>query len=435
MAMWRSWLTLAAFGYSAAANAVMFFDFVVLSDLSAHIFDVDVGDIAMTYSLALFTTLPTAFLVAYFLPRQSYYVFGAGAFFNTVAAWLRWGSTVQGSWAMCMASTVCVGVAFAVCCMSYAVMGERWFPPEFQILATSIGVQANYAGACLSAFLKPTVVQERQDLEQFLFWQAVAVSVAIILFVVLHDESAGNALPEEIPSLRRNLRSLCRHPRFFLKMACYATLGAVSYTIPAVQDVLISETLHTTPAFTKWTDASFIAIGVVSGMVFSVRELRNPDRLILSTFVAASLGLVAASLIVSPLLASTSVALRRGSLVVAMAVVGGASLGFLGVALAHICHEVPEVHESISAGAVEWFVQAGGALLSSFAVNRHGFEICGALVVTATGILIIDFILARKDRKASGSHLPLDCPEMSGKRVGKRRKRHPSRAQSCKTVK
>ena len=418
MAMWRSWLTLAAFAYSAAANAVMFFDFVVLSDLSAHIFDVDVGDITMTYSLALLTTLPTAFVVAYFLPRQSYYVFGAGTLFNTAGAWLRWLSTVQGNWAMCMASTACAGVAFAVCCMSYAVMGERWFPPKLQILATSIGVQANYAGACLSAFLKPTVVQERQDLEQFLLWQAVAVTVAILLFVLWHDESAGKALPEEIPSMRRNLRSLCRHPRFFMKMACYATLGAVSYTIPAVQDVLISETLGTTPAFTKWTDASFIAIGVVSGMVLSARELRNPDRLILCTFLAASLGLVAASLIVSPLMASTSLALRRGSLIAAMALVGGASLGFLGVALAHICHEVPEVHESISAGAVEWFVQAGGALLSSFAVNRWGFEICGAFVVAATGTLIIDFSLALKGRKASGSQFPLDCPEMSEETSG-----------------
>ncbi|CAE7806180.1 unnamed protein product [Symbiodinium sp. CCMP2592] len=317
----------------------MFMDFVVLSDLSSRTFAVDVGDIAMTYSLALFTTLPTAFLVAYFLPRQSYYVCGAGALFNTIGAWLRWLSAVQGSWAMCLASTVFIGVAFAVCCMSYAVMGERWFPPELQMLATSIGVQSNYAGWCLSAFLIPTVVQTRQDLEQFLLCQAVAVTVAILLFLLLHDESAGKALPEEIPSVRRNLRSLSKHPKFFMKMACYATLGAVSYTIPAVQDVLISETLDATPAFTKWTDAAFIAIGVVAGMLFSVREPRNPDRLILCTFVAASLGLVAASLIVSPLLAGTSLAVRRAALVAAMAVVGGASLGFLGVALTHICHE------------------------------------------------------------------------------------------------
>ncbi|CAE6953817.1 unnamed protein product [Symbiodinium sp. CCMP2456] len=410
MATWRSWLTLAAFGYSAAANAVMFMDFVVLSDLSSRTFAVDVGDIAMTYSLALFTTLPTAFLVAYFLPRQSYYVFGAGALFNTIGAWLRWLSAVQGNWAMCLASTVSIGVAFAVCCMSYAVMGERWFPPELQMLATSIGVQSNYAGWCLSAFLIPTVVQSRQDLEQFLLYQAVAVTAAILLFIFLHDETAGKALPEEIPSVRRNLRSLSKHPNFFMKMACYATLGAVSYTIPAVQDVLISETLDATPAFTKWTDVAFIAIGVVAGMLFSVREPRNPDRLILCTFVAASLGLVAASLIVSPLLDSASLAVRRAALVAAMAVVGGASLGFLGVALTHICHEVPEVHEAISAGAVEWFVQAGGGVLSSFAVNRHGFEICGALVVTATGILIIDLILAR----TPGSQLPDDCSDVSG---------------------
>ncbi|CAE7863712.1 unnamed protein product [Symbiodinium microadriaticum] len=411
MAMWRSWLTLAAFGYSAAANAVMFMDFVVLSDLSSRTFGVDVGDIAMTYSLALFTTLPTAFLVAYFLPRQSYYVFGAGALFNTIGAWLRWLSAVQGNWAMCLASTVSIGVAFAVCCMSYAVMGERWFPPELQMLATSIGVQSNYAGWCLSAFLIPTVVQSRQDLEQFLLYQAFAVTAAILLFMLLHDESAGKALPEEIPSVRRNLRSLSKHPKFFMKMACYATLGAVSYTIPAVQDVLISETLDATPAFTKWTDAAFIAIGVVAGMLFSVREPRNPDRLILCTFAAASVGLVAASLIVSPLLAGTSLALRRAALVAAMAVVGGASLGFLGVALTHICHEVPSVHEAISAGAVEWFVQAGGGILSSFAVNRHGFEICGALVVTATGILLIEFILARR---SPGAQLPDDCSEVSG---------------------
>ena len=35
------------------------------------------------------------------------------------------------------------------------------------------------------------------------------------------------------------------------------------------------------------------------------------------------------------------------------------------------------------------------SLKALLAPPRHGFEICGALVVTATGILIIDVILAR----------------------------------------
>ena len=54
-------------------------------------------------------------------------------------------------------------------------------------------------------------------------------------------------------------------------------------------------------------------------------------------------------------------------LLIAMAAAGAASLGFLGMALAAIADATPGVNEAYSAGAVEWFVQLGGALLSSYA--------------------------------------------------------------------
>ena len=75
----------------------------------------------------------------------------------------------NGDWNLCLVSTVSIGFGFAVCCMSFAVVGERWFPPEQQMLTTSIGVQSNYAGWCFGALLIPTLVKTAEDHERFMF--------------------------------------------------------------------------------------------------------------------------------------------------------------------------------------------------------------------------------------------------------------------------
>lgn len=383
----RSWLTLFAFGYNAASNAVLFMDFVVVSDLSASSFNVDPSMIAWTYSLGLLTTLPAAFLVAYFLPRCRYVVFGIGVFFDVLGAWLRWLSLLYRSWTLCMVSTVCIGVAFAVCCMTYAVIGERWFPLERQTLATSIGVQSNYAGWCIGAFVLPSVVHSRADHLLFLLVQAVCVSFALLLFFFFHDERAARPSPSQRKTMWKSLSILATRPRYLVKMLAYGILGAVSYTIPAVQDVLIGDALQVGPTFTKWTNTAFIASGVVMGLLLSMREARRSRAVILAIYVGAVIALTLAAAIVHPFAHVMSSVLRRGMLVGAMAIAGATSLGFLGIALAEITHDVPEVEELYSAGVVEWLVQAGGGILSQVVVNAHGFQVCSALVFAATCLL------------------------------------------------
>lgn len=380
----KNWLTLFAFSCSAAANAVMFMDFVVLSELSANAFGVTPADIAATYSLGLFTTLPVAFLVVYFLPRRSYWVFFCGAFCNSLGAWLRWMALANGDWNLCLISTVSIGFGFAVCCMSFAVVGERWFPPEQQMLTTSIGVQSNYAGWCFGALLIPTLVKTAEDHERFMFVQAIATSFVVVFFFLFHNESVAKPQPEDIPSVGKSLGALCKNKIYWVRLGSYATVGAVSYTIPAVQDALLAETLDATPDFTKWTDTAFIATGVITGLVLSAREPKNPRMLIKVLFVGCAVSLGVAAWLVSPLAEGLAMAPRRGALSVAMAIAGGTSLGFLGIALAQITHDAPDVHEAYSAGAVEWFVQAGGSFLSYNAINAQGFVICAALVIAAT---------------------------------------------------
>lgn len=382
-------MTLFAFCYNAAANAVLFMNFVVVSDLSMQTFSATPSEIALTYSLGLLTTLPAAFGVAYFMPRHSYWVFGSSVLFDTLGAWLRWLSVRHESWALCMASTVCIGVAFAVCCMSYAVVGMRWFPPQQRTLATTIGVQSNYAGWCLGALLIPTWVRTTGDQEAFLLVQAVCVSIGMSLFLLFHDEGSANLSSQHHPATSKELAVLARKPSYIAKVVCYATLGAVSYAIPAIQDTVLADTLHASPNFTKLTNVSFIATGVLMGLLFSVCEPRRPKRLIQASFFLAAVALIAASLLVHSSLAfALPERWHRGLLLGSLAFAGGASLGFLGIALAEITREAPEVDPVMSAGAVEWFVQGGGGLLSCFAISNNGFALCAGLVALAACILM-----------------------------------------------
>jgi len=382
------WLTLLSFAYGGAMNGMLFMDFVSVSDLSAAAFGVTLVEVATTYSFGLLATLPMSFLWMYMLPKRSYWVFASGAVFNAVGAWLRWWSLVQGNWPVCMLSTVCIGVSFATFCMSFVVIGERWFPPEQQTFATSAAVQANYAGWCFAAFIIPTVVKTHADHERFMLAQAVAAAIGVVLFALCHDEGAAKAQPNETPSVCKNIQALCGYRSYWGKAASYAILGAVSYTIPAVQDAVLAQTLHVTPEFTKWSDVAFILSGVVSGLVLSAREPKRPKLLIKILFLVCAGALALSAALILPPAGRLPETLRRCMLVFAMAIAGASSLGFLGIALIQVSREAPGVAEAYSGGAVEWFVQAGGGLLSVVAVNTHGFLVCAVLVAAALAFLL-----------------------------------------------
>eukprot|EP00929_Paragymnodinium_shiwhaense_P044771 TRINITY_DN22955_c0_g1_i1.p1 TRINITY_DN22955_c0_g1~~TRINITY_DN22955_c0_g1_i1.p1 ORF type:complete len:445 (-),score=21.63 TRINITY_DN22955_c0_g1_i1:1090-2424(-) len=386
-----SWLTLMAFCYTAASNAFLFMNFCTVTDLSQEIFHISTAQVTMTFSVALFATLPCTFIAAYYLQRKSWGCFCAAAILNAIAAWLRWWSVKQRSFAICMASTACVGFSFAVCCMAYAVVGERWFEGTQRLLATSIGVQSNYGGWCISAWLIPTVVKTMQDQEVFLFRQALAVSFGLILFAAFHSERAAKPLEEPAP-VGSSVATMMKSPDYLIQLACYSTLGAISYAIPGVQDGLLGDTLGLGSDQTKWTNVVFIASGVAAGLLAGYYTPPHPHNLIKLCFVIAACAMLVISFMIGGghvlEIGPPSLRVVFDVLLAAMGLAGAASLGFLGLGLAVITEAVPGVNEAYSAGAVEWFVQLGGAVLTQLASSPAGFHICTSLAVLVAILLV-----------------------------------------------
>lgn len=379
----------------------LFMDFVTVSEISAQVFSVDAASISMTFSVALFVTLPCSLLISQLIQRRSYSTFLFCVVADVVAAWLRWLSVRYQSFALCTASTVAVGCSFAVCVIAFAVIGERWFPPERQTLATSCAVQSNYFGWGLSALIIPSLVHDGSDLERFLLVQAFGISFGLPLFFLLHDERAARPLTEEHLPVKESVCALLTCPQYLLQFVSYSVLGAVSYAVPAVQDALFAAAFGLTPDATKWTNFAFIAMGVAAGLLLSCGEVRRPCLLLRVFFVVAAASLALIVFLLRPAVhKGFSEAALFGLLVAAMAAAGGATLGFLGIALAHATQVVPGVPSTYSAGAVEWFVQAGGAILSQFA----GFRACSCLTIAVAVLLVIGLNGSDGARRAS---LPL----------------------------
>eukprot|EP00928_Gymnodinium_smaydae_P090547 TRINITY_DN74335_c0_g1_i1.p1 TRINITY_DN74335_c0_g1~~TRINITY_DN74335_c0_g1_i1.p1 ORF type:complete len:414 (-),score=77.26 TRINITY_DN74335_c0_g1_i1:15-1256(-) len=403
-----SWLTLGAFAYNAAANAVMFMNFVVVSELSAGIFSVEASSTSLTYSVGLLTALPCTFVATYFLQRRSGITFFASVLLDVLGAWLRWLSVLRQSFVLCLASTVCIGSSFAICCMAFAVIGERWFREDQQVLATSLGVQSNYAGWCAGALAIPSLVHTEEDLRSFLLVQAIAVSLGLVLFALFHDEASAKPLSGHAAQpLESSLSRLARNQQYLVQLACYATLGAISYAVPGVQDGLFSVHFGWDQSTTRWTNLAFIAAGVVNGIYVGTKAATRPLLLLKVHFVAAAAALIVVQAALQRLIPESCVFV---AVLLAMALAGAASLGFLGVALAAIAKVVPEVNEAYSAGAVEWFVQLGGAVLTETAGSARGFGALTSLAGLAAATLVLfgrEDAHAQRTLKSAGDDIEL----------------------------
>eukprot|EP00397_Hematodinium_sp_SG-2012_P017159 GEMP01017533.1.p1 GENE.GEMP01017533.1~~GEMP01017533.1.p1 ORF type:complete len:487 (+),score=91.88 GEMP01017533.1:81-1541(+) len=444
--LWR-WGVMFSFAVSSALNGFMFMNFCTTQSLTRDIFTVDTDAINWLYSAALLAVLPTTFPTVYFVKSHNFLTT-----FCLVAcsAWLRYVSVVKESYPVALVSSIVLGLAACAMYCSYTVLAERWFPANERTFATSMGVMSNYFGWCLGGKFTPDLAFDESSMVDFLLHQAIFASLVFIPFLIFHREQPHNSFsqlflgadigkashdnrmgddatkmtrgssagqdeveqphdvkvalgevqkPHEVAekihsrSVMTDVRAMYRNPAFIIQGACYSMLGGISFAIPAVQDAIFSE-LGYTSRQNSWTNTMFLASGVVSGLAlgFVCNNKANFPVILITLFVTCTLSL-------SALAACTAwhehVAVSETQLyivlLICMAFSGAASLGFIGIALAHVLTITHPVNEAFSGGALEWFVQVMGTVLTLVAVGKCAFVTLAALQLAITILLVVAF--------------------------------------------
>ena len=133
----------------------MFMDYsgaFALSKKELHI-DTDMENNVL-YSGAFVATLPFMLVAGWALLRgYDWSACLAMSALIVLAGWLRWAAVVVGSYALAVVSTGLVGVAGGVIFTMFTFLPARWFPEGERGLATSLAVQATYAGWALGALI------------------------------------------------------------------------------------------------------------------------------------------------------------------------------------------------------------------------------------------------------------------------------------------
>lgn len=149
---------LLSFCINTASNSFMFMDFAAISNTSKAIFSTDDDGVNWLWTASLLAVLPGTIPATYFLPKvgwPNYLTTGFGAVCNVIGAWLRYYSVANRSYAAGIASSILIGFSAAVIISSIMQVSTKWFAKKHQALATSVAVQANYAGWALGVVLVP----------------------------------------------------------------------------------------------------------------------------------------------------------------------------------------------------------------------------------------------------------------------------------------
>jgi len=180
-------------------------------------------------------------------------------------------------------------------------------------------------------------------------------------------------------SLSSELRVLFANRQYMQQSACYTMLAGVAFAFPAIQAEIFAPDGLTSQQ-SSWTNLSFISSGVVLGIVAGKR-VRTPAQFgpVLKTlFAVSTVTATLLALVVEDYKAilGTSKAALMAFLVPAMGVMGGCSIGFLGIGLQAASEVAEPVPETISAGLVEWFIQISAAVLTQMSSGGPGLKPC-----------------------------------------------------------
>ena len=407
---------LITFGWLTFWNSWQFMDFASVSALGKQIFHCDDQGLNWLYSASLVAVVVSSIPAIYLLEQHgatgNWSVMAIGTVANVCGGWLRWFSVAQESYAVALLSSIFLGFAGAAVIVSIVPLAEHNFPKETRTLATTVAVQLNYLGWCLSSVVVPANSGTKTELGSMLYTQAILISISLVLFPLFHqprpqcmccgtpapkdnmNESsnllhsdnavvATNALPQSNNAVGLShhvgqMVALCRNRAFLVQCVCFAALGGISFAIPAVQDELFLE-LGLSQDMTKWTNLCFLATGVTTGLtigtIFHQKNIQPTDfysmftiRLLFGLCTVSLSGLAVLASFASEL--SNSVVFSIAS--VLMCISGGCSLGFVGIALPQAVSVARPVSEVYSASAVEWMLQIFGVVFAQWCAGAGG---------------------------------------------------------------
>jgi hypothetical protein len=214
---------------------------------------------------------------------------------------------------------------------------------------------------------------------------------------------------------RASAASMARNPRLLLHTVASALLGGVSFAIPAVLDVAIGEScassvLSLPPEQSMLADAAFILSGVTAGVLLGglCRDVETYHVVVFICSALCAIGLSLLRLLLSRhavqfLGAPASFAL----LVLDMALIGGSSLGFIGLALHEAVELAKPASEVYAGGLLEWLLQIFGAYLGLVSGCRAGFLPCLAAAWLAA--VVFGALTATRSTASHANH-PAQAP-------------------------
>eukprot|EP00300_Choanocystis_sp_HF-7_P034098 c46634_g1_i1.p1 GENE.c46634_g1_i1~~c46634_g1_i1.p1 ORF type:complete len:428 (+),score=82.92 c46634_g1_i1:39-1322(+) len=379
--MWRKWGVLLAFCMTTALNAFMFMNFATISSISKTRFHIDTQRLNWLYSGALTMSIPLMFPVAYFLDNQNWITSFIGIFTAFLTAWVRYAACLQESFALAVLSSLLLGVSSAVVLSTPTQLAQSWFEPPRRTMITSIAVQSNYLGWCLGGLVTPYAVTSAQELESFLFRQAILSCFVLAAFVVLHRPP-----PTSFTAVDPNFKPLLRNKPYLLHSIAFALLGAVSFTIPAVQDQVF-HSVGFSPEANSLTNLAFILCGVGVGLVAGavVPAPKHKPFLKISFLLTSScLTLLAFAVKFRGFIPDSTL---QAANIALMAAVGAGSLGFIGVGLSVSANLGKPVSDTYSGGGVEFMLQIISVILTQASSEAVGFFVCAVASWVATVVL------------------------------------------------
>ena len=262
----RRWWILLAFSVNCAANAFMFMDFTTVPTVTKQTFGFcpanvaaaceGVGDefVGWTYSACLLAVVPAVVIVMALIERHAWVAYTATLGSQCIGAWLRYiavdvaskGDSELGK-DLAILSAVLIGFGSAGCVVGYSAISNEWFELSERALATSCAVQSNYAGWALGAMVFPYSVSDAHDLIDLQFFQAVGVSIAFGVYLIVYKEKpngyagtgpgatvAANGHTQH-PGFLQGMHMLATSPQYVLQCLCYSCMAGVSFAVPAFQ--------------------------------------------------------------------------------------------------------------------------------------------------------------------------------------------------------
>eukprot|EP01060_Flectonema_neradi_P035368 TRINITY_DN6495_c0_g1_i1.p1 TRINITY_DN6495_c0_g1~~TRINITY_DN6495_c0_g1_i1.p1 ORF type:complete len:441 (+),score=62.53 TRINITY_DN6495_c0_g1_i1:52-1374(+) len=426
---YQKWLVLLAFSFNTCCNSFMFMNISTVEDVTEAVWGSEEhplsdGTLNWLYSASLLAVLPYAFPASYLLSRKNTLITGMGVVCNVSGAWLRYISAVTGSYGVALASSILIGLSAAVIITSVSHVPGTWFRKEERSLATSIGVQANYSGWCAGAVLLPYLVSTPDDFKKLMLIQALIVSCSLVLFVLFHreappgvngdedvkdeeaqeDEGEKSIVPQTgfFSEFIYVMKHLWSSKFFVCQLAIYSAIGGISFAIPAVQGEVFDSSdnsISFSDHETAWTNFAFVFSGVVGGLLFGAFIKKQYINIFLSIcFVVCSISLTLI-VVVSHLESHFSKDTVYAMYLVLMGLSGVTSLGFIGPALSRACSCVHPISHSWSGGAVEWWIQVFGAILTQISTSFIYVAVL-SWVATIGWVLSNAFVASHEDGTA-----------------------------------